>query len=175
MVISVRDSQIRDVIKRNGDYHAKFMSVDTDKVYKVANNVEVKDYFLSKTIGYGIVSKIEKTDRDSDRLPPNRYLYISAYDQSGLKTIPINIKEGRLPQTEDELAIDITVLEQLPGKPKLGDKVKLNIGMRKDPASGQQMERNGWSSNEIFEKTGEKELTVRGRSWHILQSRSIRN
>lgn len=162
MVVSIRDSQIRDVIKRKGDYHAKFMSVDADKVYKVANNVEVKDYFLAKTIGYGIVSKVEKTDRDSDRLPPNRYLYISAYDQSGLKTIPINIKEGRLPQTEDELAIDITVLEQLPGKPKLGDKVKLNIGMRKDPASGQQMERNGWSSNEIFEKTGEKEFTIVG-------------
>lgn len=162
MLVSMRDSQIRDVIKRNGDYHAKFMSVDADKVYKVANNVEVKDYFLAKTVGYGILSKVEKTDRDSDMLPPYRYLHISAYDQSGLKTIPINIKEGRLPQTEDELAIDITALEQLTGKPKLGDKVKLDIGTRKNPANGQQMEKNSWSSNEVFEKTGEKEFTIVG-------------
>lgn len=89
-----------------------------------------------------------------------RYLNIKAYGSSALSMIPINIKEGRLPQKENEIAVEYWVPDYLSGKPKIGDKIKLDVGERIVKENSSKDEEG--ETKETFNKTGEREYTIVG-------------
>lgn len=170
MMVSLRDKMIRDAIKNNGDYHARFVNITGDKVYKIGNNVEVKEYGVAESVGTALIYKATEQDRKTnpEKMPYN-YLTISGYDDDAFKSRGISAIEGRLPKAANELVLDRSSLIGFENTPKIGDKIKLELGIRKDGSSGKIMPENSWSSNEIFEKTDEREFNIVG----ITNSRSM--
>jgi putative ABC transport system permease protein len=163
MMMSMRDQLIKDAIKANGDYHAVFLQVERDKVSKLQNNVEVGSSAITVREGTGLLSEISEEERKkSYESPSGRYLTVRSYDADTFKMIPVTLKEGRLPQNEKEIIVDYWVPEQLPHKPKLGDKLSLDLGIRKGSISGHILEDGIWSSDEVFEKTETREFTIVG-------------
>jgi putative ABC transport system permease protein len=165
MIVSMRDKLIKDTISDGGDYHAIFQRVEADKVNKVRNHTEISNSAVVSPEGDAIISKLNATEKNPEA-PAYRYLSVKGYDSDALKMIPIELKEGRLPQSPSEISLEYWVLDYLPDKPKLGDKIKLNLGVRLDKTTGREMSNNSWStewsSEEVFRPGADGEFTVVG-------------
>jgi len=137
MIVSMRDKLIRDAVRDNGDYHAIFQGVDADKVIRIKNNTQISNSAVVGKEGDAIVSRISAKESNPEA-PAYRFLGVKGYDSDALQLLPLELKEGRLPQNPGEIILDYWVPEYLPDKPKLGDKIKLNLGVRKD-SDGREM------------------------------------
>ncbi|KAJ52551.1 putative ABC transport system permease protein [Clostridium tetanomorphum] len=161
MLMSIKTKFIDDCIKDKGHYHAKFIRVDKEHINKINNNVDVENIAVTNDVTTAILSNISKEERASD--PSSflyRYLEIKAYDSRALSMFPINIKEGRLPQKENEIIVEYWVPDYLPGKPEIGDKIKLDIGER---IVKENNNKNGKDEpKETFNKKGQKEYIIVG-------------
>jgi putative ABC transport system permease protein len=163
MLMSMRDRLMRDEIKNNGDYHAVFLQVEGEKVSKLRNNVEVGNSALTVREGTGLLSQIDGEERKNNPESPfGRYLTVRSYDADAFKMFPVTLKEGRFPQNEKEIIVDYWVPDYLPQKPKVGDRISLDLGVRKSSSSGHILEDNSWSSDEVFEKKSTSEFTIVG-------------
>lgn len=162
MAMSLRDKLIRQAITETGDYYISFSGVNGGDVNKIKNNVNVKAAGVTQNEGTGIVNALSTEDRTADSsAPPYRYLIIKGYDANAFKMITPGLKEGRLPSNSNEIAIDYWAIQYFPGKPRVGDKIRMDMGIRLT-SDGTEMDENEGSSNELFRKTGEKEYTIVG-------------
>lgn len=164
MFISVRDYETARIIRNAGDYHVQYANVQGALVHKIGNSVAVSNTGVIGKQGYAIVGGVSDKERAQidDDAPPYRYLSLRGYDEGTFKMFTIPLKEGRFPQASGELLVDDWVLEYLPGKPKLGDKIKLDVGTRYDGNSNALMPDYEGSSNEVFKKDTQKEFTIVG-------------
>ena len=163
MAMSLRDKLIRQAITETGDYYISFSGVGGRDVNKIKNNVDVKTAGVSQNEGTGIVNALSAEDRAADSsAPPYRYLIIKGYDDNAFKMMTPVLKEGRLPHNSNEIAIDYWILQYFPGKPRVGDKIRMDIGVRLGSDGSEMDENEGAGRSEIFSKTAEKEYTIVG-------------
>lgn len=168
IIVSTRGALIEEAIRENGSYHGKFEKVDKETLDKIKNHTAVEEYGVSKFIGSAaVVETTQEEVNDYGIDIPYRYIEINSYDKDTKSMLPINIKEGRIPKSPDEIAIEKWMVSYFDKEIKLGDKIKLTIGNRvleegeeknlEDPNDD-----NMEVPKEAFEKTGEKEFTVVG-------------
>ncbi|MBU5294769.1 ABC transporter permease [Anaerosalibacter bizertensis] len=171
MVVSIRDAAIKDVIKRTGDYHVVFTNVPADKIDKITKNVEVEKSGITKAKGYAPLRETTEEERREDMPIPYKYLSVRGYDKESLDILPYKVKEGRFPVSSDEIVLEKLLLEYLPKKPKVGDRIVLSLGKRmlKEENGRETVEpqylNGGFSFSDLgerFEKEEEKEYTVVG-------------
>ncbi|MFD1907605.1 ABC transporter permease [Paenibacillus rhizoplanae] len=67
---------------------------------------------------------------------PYRYLNVKGYDAEAMKMLQVQLDSGRLPENKAEIILSSSSLRYFPAQPKLGDKVKLNLGLRKSEVNG---------------------------------------
>ena len=163
MFMSLRDKMIKQAITNTGDYYVSFSGVDGGDVNKIKSNIDVKTAGVTDREGAGIVNVVTAKEKEDDKsAPPYRYLIIKGYDLNGFKMLAPKLKAGRLPRNSNEIAIDYWALDYFPGKPKVGDKIKMDTGIRKSKNDGTELSDQEWDDDEIFHKTGEKEYTIVG-------------
>lgn len=162
LIASMRDKMVRDAIRDCGDYHAVFKQVAADKT-KNRYHKDLESSALICREGTAAICPVSEKEKKADPdLPANRYLNIKSYDQKAFDMFPVTLKEGRLPQKQDEIAVEYWVLDYLPGNPGLGDSVSLDVGVRKDKETNEVMPDNGWDSSEVFLKQDNREFTLVG-------------
>ncbi len=149
------------------------------KVNLLKNNVNIEDTATTCEIGVAPIAKTSDEEmkmREDEFTPPHTYLVIQGYDNRAFDMLPVNIKEGRIPEAPGEIAVEYWALDLIPGKPKLGDKVTLDVGIRRgkrkiisgsdkaEEVSETHIVRSGayLESGEIFEAQGTKEYTIVG-------------
>ncbi|MSU02071.1 ABC transporter permease [Tissierella pigra] len=162
IIVSVRGALIADAIRENGSYHAKFNEMNRDSINKLMNHVGVSEAGIGKFEGSAIVQETTQGEREEYRWDiPYRYIEIEGLEDKALEMLPLNIDEGRLPKTPDEIAIEHWVANYFYKEVQLGDKIKLTVGNR---VIGNDEETSDGNiiRKETFEKTGEKEYTVVG-------------
>lgn len=123
LVMSFKQSALEFERKRSGDYHVAFDHVASRDADKLKNNRYIEDVYFSKEIGYSKLEGIKNEDKP--------YVYIKAYDFKALdKMVKLNILEGRLPQTSNEIVIPKHLRTNGRVNLSVGDTVKLGIGNR---------------------------------------------
>lgn len=163
MVVSMRDMLLNNAIANYGDYHVAFLNVPGNKVDKIENNVGVEKSGVSYVQGYGVVGKLSAKETESNPgAPPYRYLEVKASNSSMSGIFKTQLKEGRLPEKPGEIVLDYWVTGYMADKPKVGDKITLDMGIRKDKDGKVLSGTDSWSEGETFEKTGEAEYTIVG-------------
>jgi len=163
MIVSFREYEIRKAIHDTGDYHAQYSKVKGALVNKIRNSVGISNAAVIGREGDAVVSRVSDKERaGTGEVPPYRYLKLRSYDESAMQMFTVPLKEGRLPQAPGELLVDYWVLEYLPGNPKLGDRIKLEVGTRYAGNSSIPMEEYKWSRNEVFSKKTEMGYTIVG-------------
>lgn len=120
-VSSFRATLIDYNVKKSGNYHVQINNVKTNDIDAYTNNVEVKEYGISQSIGYA------KIDSKNEYKP---YMYIKAVNQYSLNNSGIKVISGRLPQNQNELVISEHVNSNGGLKYKVGDNISLDIGKR---------------------------------------------
>lgn len=164
LAVSFRAKLIKDAIESQGNYQVCLSKVDGSDINKIKDNVDVNNYGITHKVGSGIISDIsreESTLKSGKKNYGYRYLTINAYDKGALRILSPKLKEGRFPKNSNEIAVTYWTKNYFENKPKIGGKIKMPIGTRKDPNGGE-VDEHSWSSEEVFQKTEEKEYTIVG-------------
>jgi putative ABC transport system permease protein len=163
MFITLRKYEINKIKSETGDHHVRYMDVKGESVHKIKNSVYVSNTAVMRSEKDAVICKVSEKERSLGKnIPPYRYLKLSSWDEDAFKMFPISLKEGRLPKAPGELLLHSTVLEFLPGCPKLGDKITLDLGTRYIENSDTLADEFKCTSNEVFRKSEEKEFTIVG-------------
>lgn len=161
IIMSARGALITETIRENGPYHSKFNNIDKTDLNKLINHVGISEIGISKFEGSAAVKETtEEEQKDYGWDIPYRYIEVEGYEKKALDMLPFNLKEGRFPETSDEIAIEYWMTNYFDKEVKLGDKIKLTIGNRvfeKNENPGEKA-----ITKETYEKIGEKEYTVVG-------------
>ena len=114
MVTSGTEALKGYAMKTSGDYHVEFTNVPIEESGYIKENRNVGSIFKTKDLGY---SKLENSKNEA-----KPYLNILAYDNIALEKLPINIRDGRLPQNSHEIVLSRTMQTNGQMDIKVGDK-----------------------------------------------------
>ena len=157
---------LQNYYKQNsGDYHVEFKDVPKSELSYIEENRNVKSYFLASNIGYA------KFDGSLNEYKP--YFYVIGLDNQAFNSLPISLKEGRLPTNSKEIVLSDNIYEnrltddgnlnlKKPEKPiEIGDTITLDISNR--VLDGKQLTQDDiLTPDEHLEKMYTKEYTVVG-------------
>ena len=163
MFMSYRSKAIRQAKSNYGDFHVSFDNIKGESVNKVKNDAQVKSVGVISRYSYAAISKTSEKEKEENLYSaPYRYLDIKSYDLNALKMFNIKLREGRFPENSNEIIINPRSLQFFEKRPKLGDKINLDIGIRKSSTDGEEVSYHNSMKDEFFEKTQEKEYKVVG-------------
>ncbi|MCB2355905.1 ABC transporter permease [Clostridium estertheticum] len=126
----MQDAQIQKAINREGAYHLIFTKTNEKLIPKIVNNPKVARSGL-----YNISKKIKLGDKVAVNV-------ITATDKA-LELLPYKAKIGRLPEKENEVAIENWILPSINKNAKVGNKIKVSnreytlVGILKDSITSQ--------------------------------------
>ncbi|WP_453990930.1 ABC transporter permease [Bacillus nitroreducens] len=113
---------IRDHIASNGEWHVKYNEVNAEQIEAIEKDSQTKRLVLTKDLGY---SKLEGSENKS-----KPYLFFKEYNTAGFKQFPIELAEGRLPLTKNEVVISEEIATNGKVKYNIGDELTVEIGNR---------------------------------------------
>ncbi len=122
--VSFLDLAIRETIATNGEWHVKYKSVNEEQIQAIEKDENTKEVILTHDKGYAIIPGL---DLENENKP---YLFFREYDQKGLKEFPIVLKNGRLPQKENEIAVSEDFLKEFGDSFAIGKEMSVEIGDR---------------------------------------------
>ena len=93
---SFLDLMIRQDIADNGEWHVQYLDTNEKQVEAIRDDANTKAVILSND-GYAQLEESQNAYKP--------YLYVRNYNTSGLKSFPIDLTEGRLPEKEGEVVI----------------------------------------------------------------------
>lgn len=166
--MSYKDKLIRQTMRDYGDYHVSFNSISGEAVPKVINNATVESAGIISREGYAVISETsEKEKRENPFAAPYRYLNVKSYDAKAMDMLQVQLESGRFPENSNEIILSSWSLNTFSNKPKLGDQITLNLGIRNVASTGKAKKINGigdfgWDLDESFQAQTQKEFTVVG-------------
>lgn len=122
LITSMQQTLINNAIKNQGDYHAEFINVEQKEHKYILENRNIESYMITQDVGYS------ELKGSTNKYKP--YVYLKEYDKTSLNNLGIDLKEGRMPENENELLISQHIKTNGKVNWKVGDKVVLKIGKR---------------------------------------------
>lgn len=129
LVASFRGFLINTTIAEDGDYHTVAYEVSYDETEKLLANAEIEEAAVVREIGYSDTLQSQNADKP--------YLHIQQFSRTAMKNLPVDLIEGRLPETEEEIVVSQHMMDNGGMEVELGQKLTLNIGSRQ--FSGEQI------------------------------------
>ena len=123
LVTSFQKTFVETSKRNSGNYHTIFYDVPKDELKYIEENRGVENYYLSEELGFSYIPNAKVTD---DEEKP--YVNVISMDDNFLKNMAIDIKEGRLPENDSELAISTRINEKYKTNFKVGDTITLDVG-----------------------------------------------
>ncbi len=149
-------------ISTNGNWHVAVTGTDSTQVKELTEHEDVAKAATLKTLGY---AWFEPAALNSPSVP---YLYVRALSKEALEMLPADMKEGRMPETADEIAVPALLLanEAEGNQTKIGDVLTLELGERS--YQGVRLSQNNeymddeYEDDETFTPTNTRTFTVVG-------------
>ncbi len=151
LVTSFQKTFVETAKKNQGNYHTIFYDVPKDELKYIEENRGVKDYYLSEGIGYSYLPNVTVTTSTGAEEKP--YVNIIAMDNKFLNNMSIELQNGRLPESDDEIVVSARINQKFKTNYKVGDTITLNVGELKDDASDVDEKNSQSSENEIINTT----------------------
>ena len=133
LVTSFQKTFIETAKKNQGNYHTIFYDVPKDELKYIEENRGVKDYYLSEGIGYSYLPNVTVTTSTGAEEKP--YVNIIAMDNKFLNNMAIELKDGRLPENDEEIVVSARINQKFKTNYKVGDTITLNVGELKEDLS----------------------------------------
>lgn len=131
--VSFLDLMIRQDIARNGEWHVQYKNVNTSQLEAIEQDPATEKLVLASD-GYAAL------DGSSNKNKP--YLFFKNYNKTGMTQFPIQVKEGRLPLNDNEIAISEEIAKKANVNYKIGDQLTLDIGERWNESQGISLTQN---------------------------------
>ncbi len=153
LITSFQNTFIDTAKDSQGNYHAIFYNVPKDELKYIEENRSIEDYYLSEELGYSYLSNGNTSTEEEEKPLVN----IISMNDKFLNNMAINIKDGRLPENDGELAISTRINEKFKTNYKVGDTITLNVGELKGTLENQNA---NYYDEERIKKTDGAEQTT---------------
>lgn len=120
LVTSFQKTMVDTAKEGQGNYHTIFYNVPKDELKYIEENREVKDYFLSEELGYSYLPNPKNVEETP-------IVNVISMNDKFIENMSVNLKGGRLPENDTELAISTRINEKFNTNYKVGDTITLNI------------------------------------------------
>ena len=107
LITSFQRTFVETAKNSQGNYHAIFYNVPKDELKYIEENRGVEDYYLSEELGYSYLPNGNTSTGEEKPL-----VNVISMNDKFLKDMAINIKDGRLPENDGELAISTRINEK---------------------------------------------------------------
>lgn len=154
LVTSARASLIAYEIKNDGKYHYAYDNVNSDQLKYISENRQVESWYAIKQLGYA-----ELPESRNEFKP---YLRVMAADRQALTDASLELAEGRMPENETEIVIAKHIRSNGGVDYRIGDKLSLDIGKRKDIGGYEGLVGEYWTGEESLTKEFHREYTIVG-------------
>lgn len=141
MYTSALESLVQSEKNNDGNIHLAIYGLSKNKLADLENNRNIDHIYLTKKIGY---AKLDESKNDS-----KPYAFIMGMTNDSIKNLGINIKEGRLPENENEIVIPSHLRTNGRIEKHVGDTITLNVGKRM--SNGVEL-----TQSNSFSKTGDE-------------------
>ncbi len=148
---SFLDLMRRDTLARTGDWQVEYQEIDPEQAALLAADQDVAKAGMNRAVGY-----LQLPDPGRVNKP---YLFRRDFDQSGFEILPMELKEGRMPQQAGEIIVLDSFLKDN-SQYKIGDTLTLPLGVRTvyDGEEESEISRNSrFDLNERFSPSGQTE------------------
>ena len=153
LITSFQKTFVETAKNSQGNYHAILYDVPKDELKYIEENRSIEDYYLSEELGYSYLTN-GKTSTGEEEKP---LVNIISMNDKFLNNMAINVKDGRLPENDGELAISTRINEKFKTNYKVGDTVTLNVGEIKGTLENQNA---NYYDEERIKKTDGAEQTT---------------
>ncbi|MBB6214360.1 putative ABC transport system permease protein [Anaerosolibacter carboniphilus] len=114
MMESLNHKNLEDVKKSNGYYHTQLVDMTKEQLEILKKHIRVEQ------VGYKIEGGMAPVLR-------NTYIKIEGYDTNLREMMYISLLEGKMPEGDNEIALEKWMLQEMPGKPKIGETIVLDV------------------------------------------------
>ena len=160
--LSFMDIMIREEIHVSGEWHARYLDVNKEQLKEIKSDTRIKKAMLGRDLGYSYLVGSDNANKP--------YLYIKEYDKDSFEHFPIELLEGRLPESPKELVISEAIRTNARVNYNIGDTLSLSIGERTalGETVGENLGQNYgllWNEDQVAEYLTEnlrKEYTIVG-------------
>lgn len=108
------------IVAEQGNWHGAVYNLDKAGIEKLKNDSEVEKLTTLQNIGYAKLTNYKNENKP--------FLFIGGIDSSFTEMLPVYLKEGRLPQNENEIILPFHLATNGGIKYKVGDTLELDIG-----------------------------------------------
>lgn len=134
LVVSFMDLLQRQEISDNGEWHVLYKDVNEEQLEKIKNDDQSEQVILSNDIGYANLEGGQNKDKP--------YLFVKAYNHAGFKHFPIELKDGRLPTSPNEVVISQHIEDNGGVSFEVGETITMDVGTRIQNVDGVETELN---------------------------------
>lgn len=120
--ISLLGYMIEGSYNKYGRWHAAFLDVPASFMQERARDKEVTAVASFQNIGYAVLEGCSNPDKP--------YVFIAGYNDNTLKTLPVNMLSGRLPENSSEIVVSGSVAANGGVKLPIGETVSFSVGSR---------------------------------------------
>lgn len=125
-----------NVRQQYGNYQVAFENIDRGQLEKLQKNVKIE------SIGYRIIAGTAQVTK-------TRNIMIAAGNEAFLDVMYMKLSRGRLPEKENEIALEQWMLDNMKNKPDVGSKIKLKLKVQGMP-EGKNMAAREFTVTGIF-------------------------
>lgn len=130
-VSSLQNFMKEATVQSDGCWHINFLEEKKDQIKAVAAKDEVEASAAYADIAFARLETVRK-----ERTP---YLYIGGFSEKFPEYLSVRMTEGRLPEKSSELILPADFVQESGISYKVGQKIKLGTGIRKENESGKPM------------------------------------
>ena len=155
LITSFQRTFVETAKNSQGNYHTIFYDVPKNELKYIEENRGVKDYYLSEGIGYSYLPNVTVSTSTGTEEKP--LVNIIAMDNKFLNNMAIELQNGRLPESDDEIVVSARINQKFKTNYKVGDTVTLNVGELKGTLENQNA--NYYDEEQIQKTDGTEQTT----------------
>lgn len=126
--VSFMDLLQRQAIAADGEWHVVYRDVTAAQLPAIRDDAATRSMAVSRDLGYALLPGSQ------NRYKP--YLFVKACSSQSFGPFPVELAAGRLPQSQDELAISEEIARNAKVELRIGETIALEVG-RRVPGKGQ--------------------------------------
>ncbi|CAH0119919.1 hypothetical protein PAE9249_02428 [Paenibacillus sp. CECT 9249] len=119
---SFLDLMKRQSIADRGEWHVLYQDVNKEQLAAIRNDDATKAVAITNDLGYALLEGGQSINKP--------YLFVKEYNAQGFAQFPVELIEGRLPQTNEEVVVSEAVAANAKVKYEIGDRLSLQVGER---------------------------------------------
>lgn len=121
-IVSLQNFMLTSTAASDGAWHGMAYQVSGETYNEISQSEKLEQVAAVQELGYAQLDTVKNESKP--------YLFVAGFSEASYQLLPVNLTEGRLPETEDEILLPSHLWEQGGVKHQIGDTLDLKMGKR---------------------------------------------